>query len=153
MSTGGFTNLICNPVLYYITLNSLYRMCPSLSPSSTSYLAKSSSVYFWLTSGPMPRRIRRVWYSFLSMQLLPFRSTTLHMYLAKDARWQNSIPSFPWNAPGWRARAGAQSKERKGSNFAGQRTGATVLQARRAKRLQSCNHERESTNGSISIFS
>ena len=30
------------------------------------------------------------------------------------ARWQNLIPSFPWIVPGW----GAQSKERKGSNFA-----------------------------------
>ena len=43
---------------------------------------------------------------------------------ASVARWQNLIPSFPWIAPGWRAwghRAegvGAQSKERRGSNFA-----------------------------------
>ena len=35
----------------------------------------------------------------------------------KVARWQNSISSFPWIAPGGRA-WGAQSKERKGSNFA-----------------------------------
>ena len=35
------------------------------------------------------------------------------------ARWQNLIPSFPWIAPGWRAWGrNAQSKERKGSNFA-----------------------------------
>ena len=34
------------------------------------------------------------------------------------ARWQNLIPSFPWIAPVWRAPLGAQSKERKGSNFA-----------------------------------
>ena len=33
------------------------------------------------------------------------------------ARWQNLIPSSPWIVPGWRA-WGAQSKERKGSNFA-----------------------------------
>ena len=37
--------------------------------------------------------------------------------VGKVARWQNLIPSFPWIAPGWRA-LGAQSKERKGSNFA-----------------------------------
>ena len=35
----------------------------------------------------------------------------------KVARWQNLIPSFPWIASGWRA-GEAQSKERKGSNFA-----------------------------------
>ena len=34
---------------------------------------------------------------------------------------------------------GAQSKERKGSNFAAQRSGAIVLQARRAKHIQSKN--------------
>ena len=34
---------------------------------------------------------------------------------------------------------GAQSKERKGSNFAAQRSGAMVLQARRAKHIQSKN--------------
>ena len=34
---------------------------------------------------------------------------------------------------------GAQSKERKGSNFAAQRSGAIVLQARRAKHIQSRN--------------
>ena len=34
---------------------------------------------------------------------------------------------------------GAQSKERKGSNFAAQRSGAIVLQARRAKRIQPKN--------------
>ena len=32
---------------------------------------------------------------------------------------------------------GAQSKERKGSNFAEQRSGAIVFQARRAKHIQS----------------
>ena len=41
------------------------------------------------------------------------------------ARWQNLIPSSPWIAPGWRA-WGAQSKERKGSNFAAQRSRAIV---------------------------
>ena len=35
---------------------------------------------------------------------------------AKVARWQNLIPSFPWITPG--RRKWAQSKERKGSNFA-----------------------------------
>ena len=49
----------------------------------------------------------------------------------KVARWQNLIPFFPWIAPGWRG-VGAQSKERKGSKFAAQRSGAIVLQARRA---------------------
>ena len=50
-------------------------------------------------------------------------SDPVEIYSAEDmpqvsvARWQNLIPSFPWIAPGWRAR-GAQSKERKGSNFA-----------------------------------
>ena len=34
---------------------------------------------------------------------------------------------------------GAQSKERKGSNFAAQRSGAIVLQARRAKCIESIN--------------
>ena len=34
---------------------------------------------------------------------------------------------------------GAQSKERKGSHFAAQRSGAIVLQARRAKQIQSKN--------------
>ena len=34
---------------------------------------------------------------------------------------------------------GAQAKERKGSNFAAQRSGAIVLQARRAKYIQSKN--------------
>ena len=42
------------------------------------------------------------------------------------ARWQNWIPSFSWIAPGWRG-MGAQSKERKGSNFAVQRSRAIVL--------------------------
>ena len=35
----------------------------------------------------------------------------------KVARLQNLIPSFPWIAPGLEG-VGAQSKERKGSNFA-----------------------------------
>ena len=35
----------------------------------------------------------------------------------KFARWQNLIPYFPWIAPWWRVGPGAQSKERKGSNF------------------------------------
>ena len=39
------------------------------------------------------------------------------LIVSKVARWQNLIPSFPWIAPGWRG-IGAQSKERKGSNFA-----------------------------------
>ena len=37
------------------------------------------------------------------------------------------------------ARVGAQSKERKGSNFVAQCSGAVVLQARRAKHIQSKN--------------
>ena len=41
---------------------------------------------------------------------------------SKVARWQNLISSFPWIALGWRA----QSKERKGSNFAAQHGGAIV---------------------------
>ena len=44
----------------------------------------------------------------------------------KVARWQNLIPSFPWIAPGWRG-VGAKSKERKGSNFAAQRTGTGAI--------------------------
>ena len=44
------------------------------------------------------------------------------------AMLQNLIPSFPWIAPGWRAW---------GANFAAQRSGAVVLQARRAKHIQS----------------
>ena len=38
------------------------------------------------------------------------------------ARWQNLIPSSPWIAPSTLA----QSKERKGSHFAAQRSGAVV---------------------------
>ena len=41
------------------------------------------------------------------------------------ARWHNWIPSFPWIGPGWRA---GQSKEKKGSHFAAQRSRAIVLQ-------------------------
>ena len=51
------------------------------------------------------------------------------------ARWQNLIPSFPWFAPRWRA-WGAQSKEREGSNFAAQRSGAIVQKVRRAKHIR-----------------
>ena len=46
------------------------------------------------------------------------------------ARWQNLIPSSPPSTL-------AQSKERKGSNFTAQRSGAIVLQAQRAKNIQS----------------
>ena len=56
----------------------------------------------------------------------------------KVARWQNLIPSFPWIAPGLEG-VGAQSKERKGSKFAAQHSGAKVLQAQRAKHIRSKN--------------
>ena len=48
----------------------------------------------------------------------------------KVARWQNVIPSFSWIAPGLEG-VGAQSKERKGSNFAAQRSGAIVQKPER----------------------
>ena len=53
----------------------------------------------------------------------------------KVARWQILIPSFSWIAPGWRA-WGAQSKERKGSNFAIWQpwAGAVVSQESRVNR-------------------
>ena len=52
--------------------------------------------------------------------------STLHdvAVVPKVARWQNLNPHFPRIAPGWRAEPGAQSKERQGSNFAAQRSGA-----------------------------
>ena len=46
--------------------------------------------------------------------------------LARVARWQNLIPSFPWIAPGWRAWGRNPRKGRKGSNFAAQCSGAIV---------------------------
>ena len=52
------------------------------------------------------------------------RGLSLDPPTCKVARWQNLIPSFPLIAPGWRAwgrrveGVGAQSKEKKGSNFA-----------------------------------
>ena len=38
---------------------------------------------------------------------------------------QNLIPSYPWIVPEWKV-GGVQSKERKGSNFAAQHSGAIV---------------------------
>ena len=59
---------------------------------------------------------------------------------SKVARWQNFIPSFPSIAPGWRAwGGGSNSRKAKGSNFAAKRSGAMVLQSRRAKRIKSIN--------------
>ena len=76
------------------------------------------------------------------LQVLPFIRGALVRFRSfggmprvSVAKCQNLIPSFPWITPGWRA--GAQSKERKGSNFAEQRSGAIVIQARSAKQIQS----------------
>ena len=52
----------------------------------------------------------------LEERALVQRLGTVKWTLFSVARWQNVIPSFPWVAPGWRA--GVQSKERKGLNFA-----------------------------------
>ena len=67
---------------------------------------------------------------------MDFSSPAAHFRLqgSSVARRQNLIPSFLGLRQGWRA--GAQLKERKGSNFAAQLSGAIVLQARKARHLQ-----------------
>ena len=54
---------------------------------------------------------------------------------------QNLIPSFPWIGPGWTAKGRNQKKARDHiwQRSIAERSGAIVLQAQRAKCLQSTN--------------
>ena len=65
------------------------------------------------------------------------REPPLPLLLCQGCQMAKFDPFLSLDCAGMEGGLGAQSKERKGSNFAAQRSGAIVLHAQRAKRLQS----------------
>ena len=85
----------------------------SLSPSGRLSAMTSEEVEWWPAA------------QLSSLSLQGHQMAKFEPFLSLDCAWVEGV--------------GAQSKERKGSNFAAQRSGAIVPQARRAKLLKSKN--------------
>ena len=89
---------------------------PYYTVESHQHLMKSLTEHFVLAVGPLV-----VVVAVAPVAVQPFD---------RVARWQNLTPSFPWIVPG-KEPTRAPSKERKGSNYAAQRSRAIFLRAHR----------------------